>query len=742
MRFLFLYFLLFISVASFSQRQGPENIYLHTDKTLYLPGEILWFKPYVVQAVSRKPTFESAVIYVEVADKDGHAVLQAKVENKPESGGSLYIPQGIQSGAYSLKAYTMAMKEEQLCFTKELHIINPYQERPAADLSGTRLSEDDFDFQLFPEGGTLLHGKVGRIAHKLTDKNGKGLLHTLSVSKNGEPAAPLSTSNVRGMGSFVLTPDADAVYTVQAEVNGRVMARASLPSIAKNGTSLNVAPGKDRYTVRIHSTETAPLTLQYESANGVFQKQKLTFNGDGKAEISLLKKDLAPGTSCLTLLNAAGLPRNERVVFSPVSDTLSFQVTAGNTGKRNESSLSVKGEAGSRFSVAIRRADPSPDTEDIFATLFLRKNILGSIEHPEYYLSKECSEEDREALLLTQGWRKIVKSNVAETRYHQIRVKFTDKETHQPLPRQNALLSIPGANTQVFPAQTDENGIATFFVKNAYGTSPLAIKLVSNQPSHVEIISPFAPPAKVLNTGLPEMEAEELSSRAINTQAENSYFAKERAVFNASQLADSIPFYGEPDARYFLDDYTRFVLMEEVLREYVKEIRVRKSRDNYELRMLDHSQNVLFKESPLILFDGIPLNDANEIIKYDPLKVKKIDIVRDVFLYGGVPYEGIISFNTYRNILEDFKLDAATTLLNYDGLQYERVFYMPKYASEAEKKSRKPDTRTLLYWNPNATPEEILKFSTSDISGKYLVDIQGMDAAGRPGRTRAYFTVD
>lgn len=738
MRLLLSCFLLFTSLASFSQRLNAENIYLHTDKTLYLPGEILWFKPYVLNAATRKPAFESAVIYVEITDKEGNAVLRAKVENKPASNGSLYISQGMPTGKYSLTAYTLKMKEQGIFFTKDIHIVNPYLDRPA------QVTDNEFDFQLFPEGGTLLHGVPCRIGHKLTDHEGRGLSHTLSVSENGKPMARLSVSNAMGMGSFIFTPDIHAVYTVQAEVNGRVIARASLPSIQKSGVVMNAVSEKDRYAIHIHSTEKAPLTLKYESANGSLQKREIRFDGEGKAEMSLSKNDLAAGTSCLTLLNSAEQPLNERVVFKPVTDTLTFRarLSSERVGKRAGATLSVKSNADSRFSVAIRQADNSADHEDIFSTLFLRKNVSGPIEHPEYYLSKECTEKDREDLLLTQGWRKIIESSAVEARYHRISVRFTDKETRQPVAGQNTLLSVPGAHVRVFPAQTDEEGIATFFVKNIYGPSQLAVKLASNKLSHVEILPPFARHEKTGDASLPEIEPGKLASRAVSTQVENNYFSKERAVFNVSQLADSIPFYGAPDARYFLDDYTRFVLMEEVLREYVKEVRVRKSRDNYEFRMLDHTRNVLFKESPLILFDGIPVSDAGEVIRYDPLKVKKIDILQDAFLYGGVIHDGVISFNTYRNVLEDFKLDAATTLLNYDGLQYERVFYTPKYTTEEEKRSRKPDMRTLLYWNPNASPDEILEFSTSDIRGKYLIDIQGMDNTGKPGRTKAYFTVD
>ena len=736
MRILILLFLLPLTVLS--QEVQRENIYVHTDKVLYIPGEILWFKPYMVNAATRKPTYESAIIYLEMIGKEGNAVLQCKVENTPESGGSWYIPQGIPSGAYTLTAYTLRMKEQGLAYQKDLFIINPFLEKPVT------AEEATYDFQLFPEGGTLLHGVPGKIAHKLTDHGGKGRIHTVTLSENGKPLQRISVSNALGMGSFTFTPTARAAYTLTAEIDGHPVATTTFPAVQEAGILLNAAPEKDHYRVRIHSTQSTGLVLQYEGEHGRFQQRALRVEKGRDAEVLLPKKDLTAGTSCLTLLTEDQQPLAERLLFRLPSDTLTLEaeLSSRSAEKRGETLLKVATpNADARFSVAVRRLDQSASREDIFSALFLQKNIIGPIEHPAYYFSRNCTESDRENLLLTQGWRKIRETPVTEERYHRIRARFTDRETHAPLAGQHALLSIPGAHIRVFPAQTDDLGIATFWVKNIYGTSSLAFKLISGLPSHVEILSPFAAHSPRKPATLPDRSEEELTTQAIYTQVENRYRPKERAAFQISPAADSIPFFGEPDARYFLDDYTRFVLMEEVLRENVKEIRVRKSRDNYEIKMLDHSQNVLFKDNPLLLFDGIPLNDANQVIHYDPLKVKKIEVVKDLFVYGDVTYSGIISFLTYRNVLEDFKLDAATTLLHYDGIPYERVFYSPRYPTAESKNSRKPDMRTLLYWNPCVQPDETLQFSTSDISGTYEIDIQGIDKNGKPGRKLSYLTV-
>src|SRR5689334_24078119 len=65
-------------MAGFSQNNPREKIYVHTDKTFYVPGEIIWFKVYVVDGHTHAPIDLSKVAYVEVLDKNNTPVLQAK----------------------------------------------------------------------------------------------------------------------------------------------------------------------------------------------------------------------------------------------------------------------------------------------------------------------------------------------------------------------------------------------------------------------------------------------------------------------------------------------------------------------------------------------------------------------------------------------------------------------------------------------------------------------------------------
>src|SRR5471030_733304 len=114
---------------SFSKQSGfQEKVFVHTDKTTYLPGEILWFKIYCVDGKDHNPLNVSKVAYVDVLDNNQNPVMQAKVLLVNGIGnGSLYIPVSVSNGNYKLRAYTSWMKSfsPDFYFEKIITLINP-----------------------------------------------------------------------------------------------------------------------------------------------------------------------------------------------------------------------------------------------------------------------------------------------------------------------------------------------------------------------------------------------------------------------------------------------------------------------------------------------------------------------------------------------------------------------------------------------------------------------------------------
>jgi hypothetical protein len=148
---------------------------------------------------------------------------------------------------------------------------------------------------------------------------------------------------------------------------------------------------------------------------------------------------------------------------------------------------------------------------------------------------------------------------------------------------------------------------------------------------------------------------------------------------------------------------------------------------------------------PLVLLDDVPVFNIDKVIGIDPLKVKKLEVIRDRYYYGPSVQEGILSYTTYKGDLGGAEMDPHAVVLDYEGLQLQREFYSPVYDTDMAAKSRVPDFRNLLYWQPNVNTnpgrKSQLSFYTSDQTGKYVGLVQGITPDGDAGSQYFSFEV-
>lgn len=136
----------------------------------------------------------------------------------------------------------------------------------------------------------------------------------------------------------------------------------------------------------------------------------------------------------------------------------------------------------------------------------------------------------------------------------------------------------------------------------------------------------------------------------------------------------------------------------------------------------------------LVLLDGIPITDHEIIFKYDPLKIRKIDVYKGKYVFGGQIFDGIASFSSYEHNYPGLVVDNSTQFFDYEGTQAQRIFYMPAYRTEAEKRSPVPDFRHTLLWRPdirtNGESSISIPFTTSDMTGDFTITIEGLTQTG------------
>jgi hypothetical protein len=307
-------------------------------------------------------------------------------------------------------------------------------------------------------------------------------------------------------------------------------------------------------------------------------------------------------------------------------------------------------------------------------------------------------------------------------------------------------LGIPGKVIRVYPAISDSRGNVSVELKSFYASKKLYLQTDFRKDStySFSVASPFATThgtSSLPSFSLNPKHAKAITERSISMQAASVYEKTSPPVVDK----DSSAFYGVPDEQYRLDDYTRFPVLEEVLREYVAGIWVRKRGGNFSFQIPDKVNGRLLNGEPLVLLDGIPIFSVNRLMELDASKVNEIDVIERPYYLNGVTFSGIASFRTYAGDMGGLAIDPKVAVIDYEGLQPKKQYYTPSYSTPLEAESRVPDRRTLLLWQPNETLEVgkklSLEFYTSDIKGTFQVDVQGIDEKGRGISQQLFFEV-
>jgi len=748
-----------------------EKLYVHTDKDLYLAGEICWFKVYAVDAGTHRPLDMSKVAYLEWLDKDNKPVLQAKTGLDSGSGdGSLYLPLTVRTGNYKLRAYTSWMKNygPEGYFEKTVTIINTRKDAgtPAVPIP------PQYSVSFFPEGGNLVEELPVKMAFRVTDQYGRGVECTGVVTEDEQDTLARANPLHFGIGSFTYTPRAGHHYRSIFRLPDGTAFNSLLPVAEKEGTVMTVtAEGKEHWRVELRSTTTGgAVYLLADTRQSVKQALTATLQS-GKATFLLDRDSLGEGVSHLTVFDASRQPVCERLVFRQPSRQLHITVEPDKAayGIREKIGLGLSTENGIRHPVAadcslsvflVDSLQPVSD-QHILPWLLLASDLKGRIESPGYYFDHPEDEAAMDNLLMTHGWRRFRWADVLrhtgpafqyplEFNGSVISGRMVDSRTGGPAQKMiPAYCSVPGTRTQFSVARSDDYGHVQFEMKDLYGSQELILQTNPTDSQYrVEINNPFSEEYTKDPLGpyvMPQGLSPELTDRNIATQVLNRYGGLRLKQFHVP-IADTSAFFYRPDYSYPLDNYVRFTTLEEVLREYVTMIYVKRRNGHWHLPVFNMSYpTTVFENDPLILLDGVPVFNIDQLMALDPLKIRKLETVQRRFFLGGVNFEGVLNWTSYKGDLAGYILDPRAVVVDYAGLELQREFYSPSYATPGDAGSHLPDFRNVLYWTPRAATDgkgkKPFTFYSSDVPGKYVVVAEGLAADGSPGTGVAHFEV-
>lgn len=751
------------SFTANQQNVLQEKLFVHTDKNKYLSGEILWFKIYNVNAGNNQPLNTSKVAYVEILDNNHVPIIQTKVAlaEKGSGNGSVFIPASISNGNFKLRAYTNWMKNfgADNYFEKDITIINPLK---SPDLSANN-SKLAYDIQFFPEGGNLISGLTSKVAFRVVGQDGKGVsFRGAIINQHNDTIAKFHPLKF-GIGSFIFKPNLNDTYkaVIHIPAENKPVVK-ELPTINDQGYVIHLADNAKQLEVTVNSTVDGREVYLFAHTRNVTKSVQSATVVNRTAKFLIDKDVLGEGISHITLFNSSKQPVCERLYFKRPAQSVFItsspdQEQYGLRKKVNVGVL-VKGQQGqplvSNLSLSVYRVDSlqTTDSKNIVNYLWLTSDLKGNIESPDYYFTSNNAEANEAAdnLMLSQGWSRFKWSEILANQQpafsflpeytgHLVTATLTNTSTGKAAKDVVAYLAVPGKRVQLCTAKSDSMGKLLFNTKDINGPGEIVVQTNEEKDSiyHLDILSPFS--EKFAKNTLPAFNLTEgmkgaLQNHSLDMQVQNLYVGNKLKQFYDLKT-DSSSFYGKSFIPYKLDDYTRFTTMEEVLREYVKSLIVLKQQKRFHIRI--NAEKGFLEGDPLVILDGVPVFNIDKVMAIDPLKIRKLELVKSRYFWQATEFEGILNFETYKGDLAGYELDPHAVIIDYEGMQPEREFYSPIYETSQQTTSRVPDFRNVLYWSPdvvtNAQGKTQVTFYTSDRTGNYTGIIQGITATGEAG---------
>ncbi len=449
---------------------AQEKVYLHFDNTGYFNGETIYFKAYVVNAITGQLANISKVLYVELLSPGGDIIATRKCAIVDgQANGEIKLEKVFGSGFYEVRAFTRYMTNwgASACFSRVFPIFNAPEkdgdysqrvidkvshqkrlpdyrgelgirnEEPLARRSqlGVNHSDDRSEHaaakpipnsqflipnsvNFFPEGGYSVKGLLSKVAFAMAGMpEGKdSIVEVRLVDAGGETVERNIVVDDDGRGVFAYVPDGSEMSLVLKSASGKEKSYV-VPAAADEGVSLTVEAVKGDYvTASIGGSEMLrgkKFGIMLQNSGNIVATDTFTITETPKT-LAFARKDLPAGVSVLTVFDGGGSVLADRMVFvipeAEASDSIRVEAKTESLRPCGGVELELTALPNTTFSFSAMDAATLPNGKEGNAKtwLLLSSELRGYIPHPDYYFEADDAAHRRAAdlLMMVQGWRK------------------------------------------------------------------------------------------------------------------------------------------------------------------------------------------------------------------------------------------------------------------------------------------------------------------------------------------------
>ena len=320
-----------------------------------------------------------------------------------------------RKGFDTLAIIELSVKDDQLTYNNRFEIS----------------IQDAIDLQFFPEGGTLVNGLESKIAFKAIGTDGLSREVKGTIESDEANIVTVFESSHKGMGTFMLKPEADRSYFAHLLYNNRNYI-IPLPIAQEKGCIM--ALRSDENANKLY------LTLKYSHSEANTQKY-IAGNTYGKIIFAfpfkttedscriLIPSNLLPeGVLRLTVLDSNFIPNCERLIYVNKNQRFRIKIAPESisVGTRSKVSLQINttkpdgAPLETELSLSIvdkKQIIKDSEVHGISAYKLLESELRGNIEDPDYYFRNDSAvnRNDLDLVLLTHGYRRFLNTTLNNT---------------------------------------------------------------------------------------------------------------------------------------------------------------------------------------------------------------------------------------------------------------------------------------------------------------------------------------
>jgi hypothetical protein len=739
-----------------------EKLYLHVDRELYAPGDIIWLKVYQVNGTTHQLNTNFRNVFVQLISEEGKVVKDLMLLSVGGQANGEFQTQLLANGMYTIRATTKYLENfgEEACFHQKIWISNSFNS--ASLEKKDQHNNSSIDVSFLPEGGNLISNAVNIVAFKAIDSKGKGIfVRGKIMNESGDTITSFVTTYL-GMGKLNLMPEEGVNYYATIEKFPEL--KIPLPKATGKALCLTYKMGEESLMFDISASmnvDKFPEFYFVASHKGTVLFQKKVAMVDYTQAIKVSKKLFPQGISKITLLDITLNPIVERLIFVDFEkeDLLSLHVSQKVFKPREEVKIDVDAlldpgdSIKSTLSATVVNKNylsTGENNQNIKSYLLLDSDLKGAIEFPATYFVNDQfhnSAEKLDLLMLVHGWRSYLWDDVEQTptpitddwNDAGINISGYVKKLlwNAPSPETEVSMDYVFRYNKIGKAITDQNG--RFLIKHAYFIDTLKVMINARTKKgkpNCEIILDSFPKSDSLISS--ELLNKTCFNSIMNSDFNNDNLFRQQKELEFSPEKGSILLEGVDIAEKKTFSFTRsFGAYDWADRTLTV------TKDDYRfpnvIDFLVYNIGGVIDREDSVIYGLHTINFMIDGMDHDLKEIKTIHIrdIETVDKYAD-PVSGSVTVAIYLKptyLVQHYDAPdiKGRIISNIKGFNRPAIFYSPKYTLE-NINSPKPDYRPTLYWNPDVSfvnGKTNLDFFTSDESTDYVVYLEGITKEGK-----------